>query len=687
MFDKKKYPLLASITNVLAFNKNPLLGREQTLEDIMAALNKSEMSNVLLIAEAGGGKTATVQEFAKRYQKYYTVIETSIAQLEKDGKEYMAKNFKELFKELIDYHKNGESKKELVLFIDEFHQFPLASTSAVEALKPEFARSGQLGIHVVGATTYEEYIKYIEPNMALTERFQLLNLPIANDALTFRILKSRMAKQNVIKETPYTDKILRDIIYDTDTYIKSKVQPRKSTDILDQMVSYVKASSRGMTLNKYEFNEALLAKVFKSNTNVQVNLTRDATHYEELINNQVYNQQMAVHAILKNAYSAILGITDDKKPRGVFLLVGSTGVGKTALVKAFTKVMFGQDATPNVFDMAEYASPDDIRRFQLDFTDAALSASTPVFLLDEIEKADKGIGKLLFSVTDEARLHDRYGHEVNFSNAFIMLTTNSGDSVFNNMSGQGYTAAQMETELKTYSKLIHETLMNDPIFPAPLLGRITAFVPFAPPSQDSNELIAYRELGNSSRRFLNKQDVALHYDFDNIIRYLTKEKLDNDSNQGGARQLINLVAQDVAGEAAKYVVFNPNVKDLYITTSGKAKTLDKFQLASEEKIRVVDYNNPPEELRETVNKDHIETYRETVEETKPYVAQHLKFYKKLGIRVSADSKSLFKGLTRYHNIYDPESAVDLFFQDADSIAAGGAKQMHLVVNGNTVSVK
>ena len=228
----------------MQLNENPLLGRDEILQTILANLHKSEMSNVLLLAEAGGGKTATVQEFARRYINQYVVLETSIAQLEADGKSNLAKNLKELFFELEKYNKNEDSVhgRELVLFIDELHRLPMESPSAVEDLKPEFARSSQLGIHIIGATTYAEYSQWILKNQALNERFQTLNLPVADDKLTFKILKSRMSTvyKHDVKETPMTDHILKEIIYYTDLYIKAHVQPRKSTDILDQMIGWVR---------------------------------------------------------------------------------------------------------------------------------------------------------------------------------------------------------------------------------------------------------------------------------------------------------------------------------------------------------------------------------------------------------------------------------------------------------------
>lgn len=578
IFDKNKYPILHDNTHLLKLNPNPLLGMDDTLKTILAGLYKKEMSNVLLIAEAGGGKTATVQEFAKRYANKYIVLETSIAQMQAGGVEYLAKNFKELFYELDQYRKENKQSRELILFIDEFHQLPMASKAAVEDLKPEFARSSQLGIHIIGATTYDEYRLYIQKNMALLERFQLINLPVADNELTYKILKSRLKKEYHYPEDSESDHILREIIYYTDTYIKDRIQPRKSTDLLDQMMGWVAIGEK--------FSHELLAKVLYRATNIRVDLQLDAKKLKDFLNKRVFNQTIAVDRIVKNAYSAILGVNDPHKPRGVFLFVGSTGVGKTELAKQFTAGMFGENARLVTFDMSEYQETSDVETFQYRLTDIMLQSNSPVILLDEIEKANKGVTRLLFSVFDEARLSDRNGRPVNFANVFFLLTTNAGENVFNDISGRGYSNEELKKELMGLDKLIFTNLSNDRSFPTALLGRLTGYIPFAPMSEDTNKLIARRKLNQIAKIFMTKQNIKLRFDNNNLIRYITKEKLDTSAFAGGARQINNIINRDVTDTISEYVIFHPHVYDLYISTAGLARTLNKKQLSSHEYVKV-----------------------------------------------------------------------------------------------------
>lgn len=629
---------------MLKLNPNPLLGGDDTLETISAALHKTEMSNALLLAEAGGGKTATVQEFARRYSDEYIVLETSIAQLESGGVEYLAKNFKELFAELGAYRKQNQMSKRLVLFLDEIHQLPMASPAAVEDLKPEFARSSQLGIHIIGATTYEEYIKWIKPNMALTERFQVINLPVANDKLTYKILKSRMKKQHDVRENFETDRILKEIIYYTDTYIKDRIQPRKSTDILDQMMGWVRIG--------HKFDHNLLAKVFYINTQIRVDLQLDVKGLKSYLNNRVFNQPMAVNALLGNAYSATLGVTDPNKPRGAFLFVGSTGTGKTELAKAFTDAMFGSNAHLIIFDMAEYQNDEDVKKFQYNLTDTMLEANTPVILLDEIEKANAGVGRLLFSVLDEARLADRNGRPVNFSNVFFLFTTNAGDTTFDYLAGRNYSDREMQLQLSDFNKLIFSNLKDDPQFPAPLLGRMTGFVPFAPMTTETNKKIAIRQLKKTAKIFMDKQNVKVRYDMTNLLRFITHEKIDNSSDAGGARQIVNLVRKNVTNAISQYLIFNPGTYDVYVTTAGKARTQDKFRLTSAEYVTV---NATPKEI---IQND----YDAAVTKFKPTLVKRLQDYRKRGILIKANSKDIFGTLARIDLNDDPNEAVNAFFE-------------------------
>ena len=652
LFNASKYPILARATSKLAPNQNALLGRDDTLESIRAVLHKTEMSNVLLMGEAGQGKTAVMQEFARRYANEYLVLTTSIPQLTNEQTGNVSRNFKELFKEITEYRKNENSQISIVLFIDEFHVLPKESPAAVEDLKPEFARSSQLGIYLVGATTYQEYHDDIEPNEAFKQRFDIVKLPLTDDALTYKILKNRMLHQyaHYVQESAYTDKILKEIIQYSDTYIKDSEQPRKATNLLDEMIGWVR-------INK-KFDHKLLVKLFALNRNIHLDLQTDPRKLKDYLRGRVYEQEPAIESMMRSAYASILNLNNPNKPRSVVLFVGSTGTGKTELAKAFTRGMFGPDSRLTTFDMSEYKGEDADKRFRYNLTDKVLSAPTPVILLDEVDRCDRSVDELLFSVFDEARLHDRNGREVNFSNIFFILTTNQGEQIFESLSGRGKSASEMEKELAKLTSLIRKDLTSSKKFPTPLIARVNDFVPFAPLSNETNELIAKRELDRIRRDCMSKQNVQVRYDEKSVLEYITQEKLDVKADAGGARQVVNIVNKDVLAEVAHYILDHPEDNDIYVSTEGVSRSGNKFKARSE--VRIIVSKTTPQVLNKA--------YKIAVEKYKPEVVKQLKHYLhrcptiKLPKTLNMD---IFKALAHNGTDIPPEEAVNQVLKPLD----------------------
>ena len=163
---KNQYPFMAEYTDFLKKMERPLIGREKEMQQLMAAMARPELSNVILLAEAGTGKTALVQgTMLNDPDRAYLEVNLPkmISNLKNENE--MADRLKSLFREVERFR--NEEGKEIVLFIDEFHQIIQLSSAAVEVLKPLLADSGTRGIRVIAATTYIEYQQSVASNLPL----------------------------------------------------------------------------------------------------------------------------------------------------------------------------------------------------------------------------------------------------------------------------------------------------------------------------------------------------------------------------------------------------------------------------------------------------------------------------------------------------------------------------------------
>ena len=313
----EQYPYMNNYTNYMKKMTRPLIGREHEKLQVMAAMLKPEYCNVLLLAEAGAGKTALVQGImVEDTARLYLEVDLSkmIANLKNENE--MADRLKTLFDEVSRFRR--EKNQEIVLFIDEFHQIVQLSPAAVEVLKPLLADSGTRGIRVIAATTHIEYQQFIAPNLPLVERLQRIKLTQPGEDAVVSILQSMCDRYDV---QPAHSSLFSDIYTYTNRYIPATSQPRKSILILDSMIGWHRLTRRPL-------DRKLLADVIYETEGVNVAFRVDASTIKKKLDQKVLAQQVATSSIEQRLQICVAGLNNPNRPMSSFLFTGSTGTGK-----------------------------------------------------------------------------------------------------------------------------------------------------------------------------------------------------------------------------------------------------------------------------------------------------------------------------------------------------------------------
>lgn len=273
--------------------------------------------------------TALVQA-AKMHDLDRTYIELDLSRMiaNLNNENEMAARLKALFDEAERYAK--QEGRELVIFMDEFHQVVQLSAAAVEALKPVLAASGTRGILVIAATTFEEYHEYIAPNQPLDERLQRINLDPADKDMTIRILRG-MAQRYEVADQFYDDRLF-ELMYEwTNRYIPRSTQPRKSIRLLDAMIGWHRYTGEMMT-------EELLAKMLQQQTGMDLAFTVDGDKIKENLDAKVFSQDAATSVISRRLQLAVADLNDKSRPMFSALFTGSTGTGKSQVISSLLPV-------------------------------------------------------------------------------------------------------------------------------------------------------------------------------------------------------------------------------------------------------------------------------------------------------------------------------------------------------------
>lgn len=511
-------------------------------------------------------------------------LEVDMAKMISDlsNPEEMAARLKALFDEAEAFSK--AEGREVVLFIDEFHQVVQLSAAAVEALKPLLAASGSRGIKVIAATTYDEFDAHIASNLPLVERLARINIPQTNRRVTIEILKA-MAQKYGVDQGMISESLYEQIFDYTNRYVPASVQPRKSIRVLDAMVGRHRYLGEPM-------DKKLLATVLKVEFGIEVEINVDATAIKAELDKRVFSQDFATTSIARRLQLCVAGLNDPDKPQASLLLTGSSGVGKTEITKQLAKILFGDDQRHLVrFDMSERGRDDSVDLFREELARHVWATSHCVLLFDEIEKASPLVVRLLLQVLDDGRLSDKDGRQVSFLNTYIVLTTNAGSEIYRTIGEYNADDHGSEETMRDYEKIIETSIKSEDggKFPPELLGRIDAIVPFQPLSRATLGKIMTKKLAEMITDVKRKHGIHVTVD-GRVLEFLVEDEARSDSDSGGARDMVRRMQRFVTTEIAAFINEHPHERNIAVSIEGTLRSEDVSILKSDARVVVRPYD-------------------------------------------------------------------------------------------------
>lgn len=572
-------PTLDEYASPLKKAERPIIGRDEEMRAIRAALMRPELCNIILLAEAGSGKTALVQGLMENDKgRVYLEVDPAKMLAGLGDKNEMASRIKSLFDDTACFVE--KSKQEVVLFIDEFHQIVQLSDAAVEALKPMLADSGTRGIRVVAATTYVEFRRHIAPNQPLVERLQRFNLKQPGKDVVVSILKG-MSQRYGVSGQFYNNKMFELIYEYTERYIPANSQPRKSILLMDNMIGWHRAEGR-------KIDQKLLADVIYATEGINVAFRVDARSIKKELDAHVFAQELATNVIEQRLQICIADLNNHDKPMSSFLFTGSTGVGKTEVTKQLAKLLFNDERNLIRFDCTEFALPESMERFRAELTNRVWERPYSIVLLDEIEKACAPVTRLLLQVLDDGRLIDENNREVTFKNCYVIMTTNAGSEIYKKISQYAVDNRGSGEHIMKYMKLIKRSIAGEGAggkFPPELLGRIDCVVPFQPLSEETMKRIVEGKIRKLIKNVSERHNVKLRVSKE-VIRYLIIDGMDTDSDSGGARAVVSKLESEVTMAVARFINAHPGIETIEVSVEGEMAADNLHKLESDAYIKV-----------------------------------------------------------------------------------------------------
>ena len=589
-----------------------MIGRETEIERVIQILNRRQKNNPCLIGEPGVGKTAIAEGLAQRIvhgdvpyklrdREVYLLDLTALVA----GTQFRGQ-FESRMKGLIEEIKRTGN---IILVIDEIHNIVAAgdaegSMNAANILKPALSRGE---IQVIGATTFTEYRKHIEKDTALERRFQpvTVNEPSVED--TMKILKGIAHYYEQYHGVKIPDGVLRQAVLLSERYITDRFLPDKAIDLIDEACSDMNLKdekiNRRMEIEKeladYEKEKELLvedtseesyarqaeiksreiqlggeldtikaageptlsienlARVIELWTKIPASKIkeeefRSLSELESRLKQHIIGQDEAVSVVAAAIRRNRVGISPKHKPVS-FIFVGSTGVGKTELVKRLAEDLFhSQDALIRL-DMSEFMEKHSVSRLigsppgyvgydeagQL--TEKIRRKPYAVVLFDEIEKAHPDVLNVLLQILDDGHITDAHGRRVNFEHAVIVMTSNAGSNTKEGTVGFGRTVSELDRDraMKALNQFLRPEFIN----------RVDEIICFNHLTEENFRGIARIMLGELTDA-LQEKGLEFVWD-DKLVEYVTVKSY---SLTYGARNLRRVLQKEIEDPLAGRII-------------------------------------------------------------------------------------------------------------------------------------
>ena len=586
-----------------------IIGREKELNRIIQILTRKTKNNPLIIGKSGVGKTAIVEGLAYRIAhgnipdelKEKRIIMLDISSMIA-GAKYRG-DFEDRFKKCIEETKKAGN---VIIFIDEFRTIIGAGSAegamdAANILKPHLLRES---FKIIGATTEEEYLKYIEKDSSLNRRFQVVKLSEPTEEETLKILKEIKTKYEKYHNVKISDKALKEAVLLSNRYITNKCLPDKAIDVIDEACSKAKQSEKKENCSedkveeikrkikaikenkektKVKITEKIIDEVISSMTSIPVEKINESEenklkNLETNIKDKIIGQDEAVSALAKSIKRSRVGFRDPKRPIASFLLTGPTGVGKTELVKVVAKEIFNDEDSLVRFDMSEYMESHSVSKLigsppgYVGYEEGGLLTSRikkkpySIILLDEIEKAHQDVYNILLQILDDGRLTDSFGETVDFKNTIIIMTSNVGARNITEIKNIGFVKENSKKEEyeKMKEKVIYEVNKK---FSPEFLNRLDDIIVFNKLDEDSIKKITKLLLKDVEKR-VGVQGIKISFE-DSVVDYISKVGYDE---KRGARPLKRAIQKNIEDKFADYVINKKiDTKDSILVSFSKSK--------------------------------------------------------------------------------------------------------------------